>query len=135
MNSRRVFISSPYTLGDTYENVRRQHDAMAALPMMGHFPFAPLLSHYQQILHPMHWHEWIRWDLEWLAQCQVVLRLPGRSKGADIECVRAKELLIPVVTTRAELIERLVDDQQCQGYPLRVLSDLLAEIRPGGIEL
>lgn len=134
--SKRVFISSPYTLGDTCDNVRRQHDAMAALLMLGHLPFAPLLSHYQQIIHPMGWEEWIRWDLEWLAQCQVVLRLPGQSKGADIECVRARELLIPVLTTRAELIEHLVDDQQCQGYPLKVLSGLLSEIRPGGgIEL
>ena len=128
----RVFISSPYTLGDTCDNVRRQHDAMAALMMMGHTPFAPLLSHYQQIIHPVSWEEWSKWDFEWLAQCQLVLRLPGHSKGADLECLRAKELLIPVIKTRAEVITHLIDDEQCQGYPLRVLSGLLAEVRLHG---
>ena len=132
----RVFISSPYTLGDTCENVRRQHDAMAALMLMGHYPFAPLLSHYQQMIHPISWEEWIKWDLGWLEQCQVVLRLPGQSKGADLECLRAEELFIPVLKTRAQVIEILVDDLQCQGFPLKVLGDLLAEVRPGGgIEL
>lgn len=124
----RVFISSPYTLGDTCDNVRVQHDAFRALIDLGHIPFAPLLSHYQQMIHPMRWDEWIKWDLAWLEQCQVVLRLPGESKGADLECARAEELFLPVIRTREQLIEYLIDNEECQGYALKVLSGLLNRI-------
>ncbi len=127
----KVFISSPYTLGDTAENVRRQHDAFRAIMDLGHVPFAPLFSHYQQIIHPVGYEDWLKWDFAWLEQCDAVLRLPGKSEVADRECEHADKNNIPVIKTRAELIEYLVDDEECQGYALRVLSDLLAEVRDG----
>ena len=127
----KVFISSPYTLGDTAANVRRQHDAFRALMELGYAPFAPLLSHYQQIIHPVTYEAWLEWDFTWLRQCDVVLRLPGESKGADAECALAEEEGIPVITTRKQLVHYLIDSEECQGYSLRVLSDLLAEVRGG----
>ncbi len=123
----RVFISSPYTLGDTCANVRRQHDAFRALIDLGHAPFAPLLSHYQQLIHPIGWESWMSWCLQWVEQCQLVLRLPGESRGADIECVRARELFIPVLETRADILKYLVDDKEHRAHPLCALSDLLDE--------
>lgn len=125
LSGKRVFISSPYTLGDTAENVRAQHDAFNALMRLGHIPFAPLLSHYQQLVHPASWQEWIDWDLVWVGQCQVVLRLPGESNGADIECARANELKIPVIRTRAELVEHLIQNEWRQERPFGVLTGLL----------
>ena len=123
--SKRVFISSPYTLGDTAENVRAQHDAFNALISLGHIPFAPLLSHYQQMVHPISWQEWIDWDLVWVAQCQLILRLHGESKGADIECARADELGIPVMRTRDQLVEHLIQNEWRQEGPLMQLTRLL----------
>ena len=123
--SKRVFISSPYTLGDTAENVRAQHDAFDALISLGYIPFAPLLSHYQQLIHPISWQEWMDWCLVWVAQCEVVLRLPGVSKGADIECARADELGIPVIRTREQLVEHLIQNEWRQERPLGLLTSLL----------
>lgn len=124
---KKVFISSPYTLGDTAANVRAQHDAFAALLDLGFTPFAPLLSHYQQLIHPVSWAQWIRWDFEWIAQCNVVLRLPGESRGAELECARARELLLPVITSQEGLQQLLTTDlnEPAQKEAFRVLVSLL----------
>jgi len=44
-------------------------------------------------------------DLEWLAKCDAVLRLPGESKGADIEKDYALSLGIPVFFSIDDLLE------------------------------
>jgi len=93
---KKIFISSPYTIGDTGENVRAQIQAANELMDLGFTPFIPLLSHFQHIVFPRPYQDWIENDLEWLEVCDAVLRLPGESKGADLECERAKELGIPV---------------------------------------
>lgn len=99
----RVFISSPYTIGDVALNVRAQIDAANELMNLGHIPFLPLLSHFQHMIHPRPYQEWLNNDLEWLAMCDCVLRLPGDSKGADIECETAKKLGKPIYHKSHEL--------------------------------
>ena len=93
----KIYIASPYTLGDVAVNVKRQIDAFNELMDKGHTPFAPLLAHFVHLVHPKSYEQWMQWDLEWLSQCDVVLRLEGESSGADREVQRAKELGIRVV--------------------------------------
>ena len=93
----RVYIASPYTLGDVAVNVKRQIDAFNELMNKGYQPFAPLLAHFIHLVHPKSYEQWMSWDLEWLSQCDIVLRLEGESSGADREVQRAKELGIRVV--------------------------------------
>jgi hypothetical protein len=99
----RVFISSPYTLGDTAVNVKRQLDTADQLISLGYAPFCPLLSHFQHMAHPRPYEYWTRLDMEWLAVCDCVLRLPGESKGADAEVKFAQEIGKPVYYSIAEL--------------------------------
>jgi nucleoside 2-deoxyribosyltransferase len=82
---KRIYIASPYTKGDAAVNVKRQIDTFDALIKMGFIPFAPLLLHFQHMVHPLSYSECMRWDLAWLEQCDCVLRLEGDSKGADME--------------------------------------------------
>lgn len=89
---KRVYIASPYTKGDVGMNVRVQMDAFASLMNKGFIPFAPLLLHFQHIVHPMSYEDCMEWDLAWLEACDCVLRLGGESKGADMEVERAREL-------------------------------------------
>jgi hypothetical protein len=42
-------------------------------------------------------------DLEWIVRCDIVLRLGGKSRGADMEVYAAKRLDIPVVYSIEEL--------------------------------
>ena len=100
----KVYIASPYTVGDVAVNVKAQLDAADMLMDLGFTPFVPLYSHFQHIVHPRPYQEWLDLDLEWLPVCDVVLRLPGESKGADIEVKKAKELNKPVVYSFDELI-------------------------------
>lgn len=92
----RVYIASPYTLGDQQENVDRKINMTAYLIDNGFFPFAPLLCHYIDQKHPKAYETWINWCNVWLPQCNAVLKLPGASKGADLEVELAISKNIPV---------------------------------------
>lgn len=48
---------------------------------------------------------WMEIDLPIVERCDAVLRLPGESKGSDIEVNHAREIGIPVLFSVAELEE------------------------------
>lgn len=89
-NLRRpwVYIASPYSKGNTARNVRSQMDTFDILLPMGVVPIAPLWSHFQDIVNPLRYSEWLKYDLEIVKRCDAVLRQGGDSRGADRE-VRA----------------------------------------------
>lgn len=99
----KIYIASPYTIGDVAVNVKRQLDVADELMDMGFAPFAPLYSHFQHMAHPRPYTDWIKVDLEWVAACDCVLRLDGESKGADGEVEYAKRIGIPVFYSMEEL--------------------------------
>jgi len=83
---RSIYIASPYSIGDLTANVRVQLDAFERIMEMGHLPFAPLLDHFQHIVHPRSDESWLYdYCLPWVERCDLILRLPGVSFGADIE--------------------------------------------------
>ena len=102
---KRIYIASPFTIGDPAANVLRQIDAGEALINAGFYPYLPLLSHYHHIVHPHSYETWTRLDDAWLPSCHALLRLPGESKGADEEVALARELGIPVFYSVGELVE------------------------------
>ncbi len=96
-NSRpKVYIASPYRLGNKEKNVIRSMEAADDLISAGYTPFIPLLNHYMDAHFKQSEKYWLEYDLEWLPTCQAVLRLSGESKGADAEVKLAKKLGIPV---------------------------------------
>ncbi len=101
----RVYIASPYgrraglTEAQCEKNVQTAIDAAIALIEFGHNPFTPHLLHY---IHKR-WRvdspsegKWMELCLEWLSKCDALVRLPGKSEGADNEVAEAKKLGIPV---------------------------------------
>lgn len=104
----RVYIASPYTIGDKEANVKAQLVAYHELRDRGFFPFAPLLSHYVQLVRPRLYEDWMTIDFEWLEACDAVLRLPGESSGADREVAHAAEESIPVFYTLESLCSAFV---------------------------
>ena len=103
----RVYIASAYTIGDKEENVRKSLETANELINNGLCPFAPLLTHYQDLLYPQSWEKWLQLDLEWLHLCDYVLRLPGESKGADIEVEEAIMIGKPVFYSIESLLTYL----------------------------
>ena len=103
MKKVKVYIASPYTIGDTAVNVKRQIDMFHTLRNNGFYPFAPLHSHFLHMFEERGYEDWLEWDFVWLESCNCVLRLDGESSGADREVKHAEELGILVFYSLYEL--------------------------------
>ena len=101
---KKVYIASPYTLGDVAVNVRLQMTIANELMDLGFYPFVPLYSHFQHMIYPRPYQDWIDVDLKWVESCDWLIRVGGESKGAYGEVAHAKSLNIPVVYSVDELI-------------------------------
>lgn len=55
----KVYIASPYTLGDVAVNVKIQMDMADKLMNNGFIPFTPLYSHFQHMAHPRPYSDWM----------------------------------------------------------------------------
>lgn len=93
----KVFIAGPYTLGDVAMNVRRACSCAEEVRRRGHLPFVPHLFHLWHLLSPHEYEYWTAMDDEWLAACDAIIRLPGKSPGADREIALARMLGIEIV--------------------------------------
>ena len=103
----KVFISSPYSEGNQAENVKVQMDAANELISAGFAPYMPLYTHFLHIVYPKDYFTWIKLHIEYLLLCDVVLRLPGISKGSDYEVATAAQNGIPVFYSLEKLIYEL----------------------------
>lgn len=92
-----VYIAGPYTGGDVAVNVRRAMDAGDAVEAAGYVAHVPHLSHFRHLHYARPYEHWMRLDLAWLAKCDVLVRLPGESPGADREVVEANRLGVSVL--------------------------------------
>lgn len=99
----KVYIAGPYTEGDTILNVRAAIDAANRLVEFGCAPFVPHLFHFWHLVHPQNYHTWMDIDIEWLKQCDMLLRLSGPSKGSEQEVDLARQCGIAVYTSIEEL--------------------------------
>lgn len=101
----KVFIAGPYTLGDVAVNVRNACFCAEEVRRRGHLPFVPHLFHLWHLISPHEYEYWTAMDDEWLRESDAILRLPGRSPGADREIELARRLGIPIVFSLEELAE------------------------------
>ena len=92
----KVYVAGPYTLGDTAINVANAIHTGDKLLEMGHYPYIPHLTHFWHLLSHKPHDVWLDLDLKFLAICDCLLRLPGKSEGANLEVFTAGKLNIPV---------------------------------------
>ncbi len=104
-NGIRVYIASPYTIGDKTANANAQIQCAHALMEHDFIPYVPLLSHFWDEAIPREYEDWLAYSIAWIDSCNALLRLPGKSKGADVEVAYAERNLIPVVYSITELIK------------------------------
>lgn len=103
MAKLKVYIAGPYTNGDVAANVRAAIDAADKLLKAGYAAYCPHLTHFWHFAHPGPWEQWVEHDIEWLSSCDVFVRLPGVSAGADMEERRAAELGLKICKLEALL--------------------------------
>jgi Domain of unknown function (DUF4406) len=106
----KVYIAGPYTKGDVAVNVRNAYEAASALADLGFAPFVPHATHFWHMIFPRPYEFWLQLDREFLPFCDALLRLPGRSNGADGEVRLARKLKIPVFTEIGRLAKHFEKD-------------------------
>lgn len=99
----KVYVSGPYSK-NMVDGTRNAILAAEELRKAGYLPFVPHLSLLWDLVCPSPYKEWIEYDLEWVQHCDVLLRLPGESPGADREVELAHKLGIPVYYSVEEVI-------------------------------
>lgn len=100
----KVFIASPYTYGDINDNMQAQKYTANALLDNGFNPL-PIALYYHNLGNERDYQLWIDLTLEWVPKCDCLLRLPGKSFGADGEVKKAVELGLPVFYSIDEVIK------------------------------
>jgi hypothetical protein len=118
MTKPTVYIASPYSKGDVAMNTHFQCKIFDQLLSDGRvLPIAPLWSHFQHLLFPRPYEDWIRYDQELLSLYDCCLRLnvdfksplysQGDSSGADAEVATFKRMNKPVFYSIDELSDWL----------------------------
>lgn len=93
---KRVYPAGPMSLGDKVSNFEHALRTYRQLVEAGFAPFCPQFSFLVDGLFGFDHATWLSLDLPWVEVADVVLRLPGHSKGADMEVERALACDIPV---------------------------------------
>lgn len=96
-----VYVAGPLT-GDAPENARQASLAGQAIADAGMVEFVPHDAVFRHQATPRSWEAWVAWCCSWIERCDVLLRLPGESEGADAEVAHAQGLGIPVVCLAGE---------------------------------
>jgi hypothetical protein len=98
-----VYVAGPLTQGDMAVNIRKAIDAANELRDMGYTPIVPHLSFYWHTIHQREYEDWLAMDFELIERCDVMLRIPGYSPGADREVAEAVRIGIPVFDSISDL--------------------------------
>ena len=98
-----IYISAPYSLGDVVTNVRFACEVGDKILTKGHIPFVPHLTHFWHFISPKSWEEWMKIDTAIVKRCDALLRVNGKSIGADMEVTVALDAGIPVYYSLEEI--------------------------------
>jgi hypothetical protein len=101
----RIYIAGPYTKGDVAVNVRSAFEAADKLANLGFAPFVPHSTHFWHMIFPRPYRFWLKLDRQFLPCCNAVLRLRGKSSGADKEVALARKLRLPVFYSVQKLVQ------------------------------
>lgn len=107
-----VYIAGPYAHPDPVENTHRVIKVADYLGQLGYVPFVPHMTMLWHLVIPHEPAFWYDYDLEWLARCDALLRLPGESWGADREVERAQLLGLPVFHDVNDLINETLREAE-----------------------
>lgn len=100
-----VYIAAPYTKPDPVENTH--HAVKIGLQLWEKgicVPIIPHLTLFAHFMRPEPYEYWLAFDMDQLAHCDALLRLPGESAGADGEVAFAYDNGIPVFKSVASLV-------------------------------
>lgn len=123
----KVYLAGPISKGDLRHNLNQAREAARRLMAEGYAPWVPQLTCYMSGDTPtidgggtdaatnsgFNHTTWLEVDLPWVMAADAVLRLPGESRGADLEVALARELGIPVY----ESVDEMLANPPARGDP------------------
>ena len=98
-----VYLAGPITLGGEGTNVHNAIVVYLDLRGKGYAVYCPHLDMLAHMVEPHDAEFWMKNDLAWIERSDVVLRLPGKSVGADQEVAFARGIGIGVFSSVDEL--------------------------------
>jgi hypothetical protein len=103
-----VYVAGPLTISSEILHTRNAILAGQKIRDAGFVPIIPHLSILSEIVQPRDYEWWLKYDFDFdlLEHCHLMVRLPGKSSGADREDIFAREHNIPVYYSVDELIEK-----------------------------
>ena len=97
MNSNPNYVGGVATGAQARKNIRLAIDVADQFAIRGATVFVPHLNKFWDIRHPRGFEFWLRQDENILRRCDLMVRLPGFSRGADREEAHAKKYGVQVV--------------------------------------
>lgn len=130
-NHTYVYVAGPlHSSGRATNNIRAAIEAGRTIREMGAMPFVPHLFAYWDMLFPEGAEYWLKMDHAFLVRCQAIFRVPGDSRGADMEERWARERGIPIFTDMEDLrhwlAARTMEQPTSEEFSLDNLQDELA---------
>ncbi len=92
---KTVYVAGPL-IGDFAGNTARAIEVADELLDGGVAPFVPHLAIHWHAVHEHHYEDWMAYDFAWILKCDALVRMPGKSPGADREVEFARKHGIPV---------------------------------------
>lgn len=83
--------------GDRVDNLAQALKAFRTLVEAGFAPICPQLTFFAEPFIKLAHQDWLAIDLPWVAVADYLLRLPGKSAGAEMEVKYAIQHSIPVM--------------------------------------
>lgn len=100
MRKIKVYVAGPYTYPNPVVNTYKAIQVANQLFDAGYMPYLPHLTLLWHLVTPRSTKDWYKLDNAWIASCDYIIRLPGKSKGADMEMKLAKKLGVQFTTLK-----------------------------------
>ena len=111
MSRLKVYLAGPISIGNKRRNVQLAIDTGAELLRRGFNIYVPhldfFIAEWNNDIAAWTLEQFLEIDLPLLELCDALLRLPGESRGADLEVEHAGRMGIPVFTTIDALVQGL----------------------------
>ena len=105
MKYKYIYVAGPITNGDTLLNIRKGMLVGLDLVRKGFVPFVPHNDMVQYLLDPitLTYDTMLAQDFSWIEKCDALLRIPGKSPGADREVSHAIEHGLLIINSIRQL--------------------------------
>jgi len=96
MKSKLIYLAGPISQPNPMHNLHEAVQVASHLIAAGYTPYLPQLSVMHDAIRPETYEDWMAYDFRVIANCGLLVRIPGPSEGADREIKEAQRLGVPV---------------------------------------